>query len=89
MCAPPGGRVHYLHHTDAAVETYGEAARMMCVFPMTRNGEKQEYEGFMTEFLGEEARAFVSRHRAEPFFLQVAFNAVHNFNFQLPVPQCI
>src|SRR5690606_21854082 len=33
---------------------------------------------------GRRAREFVARHENEPFFLMVAFNAVHNFCFQLP-----
>ncbi len=85
LCAgAPGGRVHYLRHSDAAVEEYGEAADQMNVYPFTKNGEKFEHEGFLTELLGEKSRDFISRHQEKPFFLQVAFNAVHNFNFQLP-----
>lgn len=34
-------------------------------------------EGYLTDALGDEAIAFVERHKAEPFFLYLAFNAVH------------
>jgi len=32
---------------------------------------------YLTTLFGEEAAAFVARHRAQPFFLYLAFNAVH------------
>jgi arylsulfatase A-like enzyme len=34
--------------------------------------------------LGRRACEFVTRHEGEPFFLQLCFNAVHNFCWQLP-----
>jgi len=79
------GRLHYLRHSRAAVEAYGpEASWRMAVQPMLDGDEEVELEGFLTEELGRRARDFVARHESEPFFLMLAFNAVHNFCFQLP-----
>ncbi|GLZ78726.1 arylsulfatase [Actinorhabdospora filicis] len=79
------GRLNYLRHSSAAVDEYGpEAAWRMGVLPLRENGEEAELEGFLTWELGRRARDFVTRHAGEPFFLQLAFNAVHNFTWQLP-----
>lgn len=37
-----GGRVHYLQHSAAAVESFGEAARQMAVQPMWDNDQQVE-----------------------------------------------
>ena len=34
-------------------------------------------ESYLTDAFGREAVAFVERHKAEPWFLYLAFNAVH------------
>jgi arylsulfatase A-like enzyme len=44
---------------------------------LTRNGQPVEVTGHLTTALGEEASAFVRRHRDEPWFLYLAFNAPH------------
>ncbi|HPA18127.1 MAG TPA: sulfatase-like hydrolase/transferase [Verrucomicrobiae bacterium] len=45
--------------------------------PIYRGTEPVKEEGYLTDRLGEEASAFISRHRARPFFVYLAFNAVH------------
>ena len=42
------------------------------------------HEGFATEIFGEKAREFIVSSKDKPFYLQLAFNAVHNFTHQLP-----
>lgn len=42
-----------------------------------RNGEPLREIGYLTDTLSQEAAAFIERHRAEPFFLYLAYNAVH------------
>ena len=42
-----------------------------------------ERKGYMTDLITERAVAFVEKHAAEPFFLEVAYNAVH-WPFQPP-----
>jgi arylsulfatase A-like enzyme len=79
------GRLNYLHHSQAAVERYGpEASWCMAVQPMLEGDTECELEGFLTAELGRRARDFIARQDDRPFFLMLAFNAVHNFCFQLP-----
>jgi arylsulfatase A-like enzyme len=45
--------------------------------PIFRNREKVKETEYLTDALGREAVAFIDRHQKEPFFLYLAFNAVH------------
>ncbi|WP_166849644.1 sulfatase [Isoptericola sp. BMS4] len=81
------GRLHYTTHTRRAVDEYGpEGSWRMAVQPMFHNGEEVELEGFLTAELGRRAREFVDG-ADRPFFAMVAFNAVHNFCWQLPADE--
>jgi arylsulfatase A-like enzyme len=44
---------------------------------MYRNGREIKDEGYMTTRLTEEAVTFIQRHKTRPFFLYLAYNAVH------------
>jgi len=79
------GRLHYQHHSRAAAAEYGpDRTRVHGVSPLFADGTETDSEGFLTSVLGGRARDFVTRHRDEPFFGMLAFNAVHNFCWQLP-----
>lgn len=45
--------------------------------PIYRGTEEVAEREYLTDALAREAVAFVDRHKAEPFFLYLAFNAVH------------
>ncbi|MBL9188889.1 MAG: sulfatase-like hydrolase/transferase [Opitutaceae bacterium] len=47
------------------------------VGPMYRNGKEIKDEGYMTTRLTDEAVAFIQRQKANPFFVYLAYNAVH------------
>jgi len=47
------------------------------IIPLLRNKEPLELKDYVTDVLSAEAAAFVARHKAEPFFLYLAYNAVH------------
>ena len=51
---------------------------------MWDGAELRDQKGLSTELFGERARTYITNHRDEPFFLTLAFNAVHNFTHQLP-----
>jgi len=89
------GRQHFLIHNDE----YDQAQRKkLKVYKKRggRNGQSLEFgafwngfdrdnrEGFSTEVYGEKAREFVKNNKENKFYLQLAFNAVHNFTHQLP-----
>ncbi|MFT5151404.1 MAG: arylsulfatase A-like enzyme, partial [Planctomycetota bacterium] len=79
-----GGRVNYLHHGPKAKKAFGKAAGQMAVGSMWNDREAIDFEGFTTEAFGQEARTFIEEQHEQPFFAMVAFNAVHNFAWQLP-----
>lgn len=74
-----GGRVHYLYHNEKATEKHGQPAE-----PWMKNGEVFEKDGFSTEMISKWTQEFIEENQDKPFFVQIAFNAVHNFTFQLP-----
>src|SRR3954454_18307727 len=45
--------------------------------PLRRNNEPIQEKEYLTDAFGREAVAFIERHADEPFFLYLAFNAVH------------
>jgi arylsulfatase A-like enzyme len=45
--------------------------------PLYRNKARINDEGYLTDRLSEEAVAFIDRNKAQPFFLYLAYNAVH------------
>ncbi|HLR28074.1 MAG TPA: sulfatase-like hydrolase/transferase [Ruania sp.] len=79
------GRLNYLRHSQEAVAEYGqEGSWRMGVQPMLDGDEPEELEGFLTAELGRRTRQFITDNADRPFFAMVAFNAVHNFCWQLP-----
>lgn len=84
-------RKHYLRHSDEEEEAFialkeelnrqGQTLRKQSFW---RNKKKVDTMSFSTQMIGNEARAFIEKHQEDPFFLQVSFNAVHNFTHQLP-----
>jgi arylsulfatase A-like enzyme len=85
-------RKHYLNHTDAIEATFqevkaehqkkGQSLRQQAFW---ENTAKVDTIGFSTEIFGLKAREFIKKNKNNPFFLQLSFNAVHNFTHQLPV----
>ncbi len=51
--------------------------------PILRNEEPAQGDGYLTEAFADEAIAFVERNSDRPFFLYLAFNAVHS-PFEVP-----
>src|SRR6185312_4200187 len=45
--------------------------------PLRRDNEPIDEKDYLTDAFGREAVAFIDRHQKEPFFLYLAFNAVH------------
>jgi arylsulfatase A-like enzyme len=48
------------------------------VGPMYRNGKEIKDEGYLTTRLTDEAVGFIRRQKASPFFVYLAYNAVHS-----------
>jgi len=84
-------RKHYLNHNDSIESSFqtvktahnkkGQSLRQQALW---ENRDKVDTIGFSTELFGAKASKFINDHKNEPFFLQLSFNAVHNFTHQLP-----
>ena len=48
--------------------------------PIYRNKDKVELKGYLTDVLADEAVGFIDRNKDKPWFLYLAFNAVHTPN---------
>jgi arylsulfatase A-like enzyme len=55
----------------------GEKGGVEYTIPLDRNGQKEELKAYLTDALGKEASAFISRNKAKPWFLYLAFNSPH------------
>lgn len=44
---------------------------------LERNGHREPADGYLTTLFSNEAAAFITRHKDEPFFLYLAYNAPH------------
>ncbi|WP_406049648.1 sulfatase [Kribbella sp. NBC_00889] len=82
------GRLNYLHHSEQSQSEYGaDAAKYMAVQPLLSGDEPVEHEGFLTSELGRRAAEFIETEDERPYFCMLAFNAVHNFCWQLPADE--
>lgn len=85
-------RKHYLNHhegiedafqkTKAENQRKGQSLRQQ---GMWDNTEVVDTIAFSTELFGKKALAFIQANKEKRFFLQLSFNAVHNFTHQLPI----
>lgn len=85
--ATTGGTIHYLLHSDKAAREKGAAyAKKNFIAPLWRNEKPQrELDGFTTDLFAEDAVNFIKTNAGKrPFYLHVAWNAVHSFVKQLP-----
>ena len=64
---------NYLLHKDAEAQTNTVYAKDM----IYRNRELQKLDGYTTDLFTDEALAFMDRHADKPWFLYLAYNAVH------------
>jgi arylsulfatase B len=84
-------RKHYLIHQQAKEDEFqkvkkeydrkGQSLRQQ---PLWENFDTVNINAYTTEIFGDKARDFIHDQKEKPFFLQLSFNAVHNFTHQLP-----
>jgi arylsulfatase A-like enzyme len=84
-------RKHYLHHEQKLEDDFqavkkehnkwGQSLRQQALWD---NFDKLDTMAFTTELFGVKACEFIDKHKEDKFFLQLSFNAVHNFTHQLP-----
>jgi arylsulfatase B len=84
-------RKHYINHVQEKEQAFlkvkkdqqksGQSLRQQA---MWENYSKVDTVAFSTSLFGSKACDYISKNKEEPFFLQLSFNAVHNFTHQLP-----
>lgn len=84
LAAQSMGRLHYLHHSRAHQAAYGDAAQRHGVSPLWEGTDEVGCERHLTEEFVARTLDFIDAEDERPFFAMVAFNAVHNFTWQLP-----
>ena len=90
MTSTSAGRLHYLHHSRASRERLGDDFHAVHgVNPMFDGGREVDCEQHLTSAFADRAIDFMGPAAdgdapEDPFFCMVAFNAVHNFAWQLP-----
>jgi arylsulfatase A-like enzyme len=67
------GGHNYLLHKDAEMEFATDYCKNM----IYRDRELQKLDGYTTDLFTDEALAFMARHPDKPWFLYLAYNAVH------------
>jgi arylsulfatase A-like enzyme len=67
------GGHNYLLHKDAEAQ-FGSAHSFNMIY---RSREVQKLDGYTTDLFTDEAIAFMDRHASKPWFLYLAYNAVH------------
>ena len=84
-------RKHYLLHDDELegaeqekIKASGRPGNSINPSGFWKNKRRVKTKGFATEIFGNEALGFMDKHKDEPFFVQLSFNAVHTFTHQLP-----
>ena len=86
LAAQSMGRLHYLRHSAEEAAAHPEAAEVLGTHPLYDAGTPIDTDTHLTTLFAERAIDFIERSVAEeqPYFAMVAFNAVHNFTWQLP-----
>ncbi len=84
-------RKHYLYHNQEREDRFqrvkkehkkrGQSLRQQALW---ENKKRVNIESFSTELFGKKACDFIRKNNKGRFFLQLSFNAVHNFTHQLP-----
>lgn len=70
--ASPDGRVVWSTHLGSFEPDYDSDN------PILRNSQPVDEKSNLTDALAREAEDFITHHKAQPFFLYLAFNAVHS-----------
>jgi len=84
-------RKHYMNHKkeieDAfleKLEKHNRKGQSLRQGSLWENKEKVDTVAYFTKLVGEKSIEFIKENKDKKFFLQVAFNAAHNFTHQLP-----
>ena len=84
-------RKHYMNHKKTIEDAFLKAKKKhnrkgqtLRQGSLWENREQVDTIAYFTELVGEKSRNYIERNNGQRFFLQIAFNAAHNFTHQLP-----
>jgi len=84
-------RKHYMNHKQEIEDAFlkskkknNRKGQTLRQGPLWENKEKVDTIAYFTTLVGERSRQFIQENKDNKFFLQIAFNAAHNFTHQLP-----
>jgi len=84
-------RKHYLNHRQTVEDEFNELkahyerkGQSLRQQPLWNNDQMLDTAVFTTTYFAELATQYIEQHLGKPFFIQLSFNAVHNFSHQLP-----
>lgn len=80
------GRLHYMIHDQSYHESNPDQSARLGMGPLYRNGQAEDCHDHLTRVFAREAIDFMTQavKDQDTFFCMTAFNAVHNFTWQLP-----
>lgn len=86
LAAQSMGRLHYMSHSAEEASTDPEKALVHGTGPLYDGGVPVDTNTHLTQLFADRAIDFIERATTDgnPYFCMVAFNAVHNFTWQLP-----
>jgi len=67
----------FLNGAHSFTEAKKEWGHSPGTWPIYRNNEPLDYEGYLTDTFTDEGIGFIERNKHEPFFLYLSYNAVH------------
>lgn len=80
-----GGTMDYIRHKASDREGYTtKMANHLGVGPFWDNDQQVDMQGYSTDIILDKSLQYIDKHKEEPFFLMVSFNAVHLFTHQIP-----
>lgn len=74
---PNGGHVYFLDRLRPIMTEDAQNGGQLYQSWLTVGREQVETSGYLTDWLSDHAVSFVERHKDEPFFLYLAYNAPH------------
>ena len=86
LAAQSMGRLHYLTHAAEEAAAHPEVARRHGTHPLLEGGQEVDTHTHTSQLFADRAIDVIERagNGEDPYFCMVAFNAVHNFTWQLP-----
>ncbi len=68
----------FINGSHSYYKARNEFGKKKDFWPIFRNDKMEEFDGYLTDKFTEEAEGFIKKNKNKPFFLYLAYNAVHH-----------